>query len=158
MSMTPMNRKEVFLKAVADGSASPLEPMTREELWLDAIIKAIAEGGSGGGSSGGGDVVVSHITRDTVDGETVYTCDMTVAEIQAAQNNGKTVFGMCDGVLSVWYDVRTVNSRLMTSIVFVMVDQNVDILKRMQFMYANDGSSDALTVAYDSTYTLTPAT
>lgn len=82
--MTPMNRKEVFLKAVADGSASPLEPMTREGLWLDAIIEAIAEGGSGGGSSGGG-VLVASMNLETM------TLNKTWQEIHDAVLNGGAV-------------------------------------------------------------------
>jgi hypothetical protein len=43
--LTPMNHRELWLKAIATGTVPEwLEPMTHEELWL----KAIAQGGGGG--------------------------------------------------------------------------------------------------------------
>jgi hypothetical protein len=42
--LTPMNHRELWLKAIATGTVPEwLEPMTHEELWL----KAIAQGGGG---------------------------------------------------------------------------------------------------------------
>jgi hypothetical protein len=43
--LTPMNHRELWLKAIATGTVPEwLEPMTHEELWL----KAIAQGGGSG--------------------------------------------------------------------------------------------------------------
>lgn len=43
MSMTPMNREEVFLNGIASGDEVTLEPMTREEAWLQAIINGYTD-------------------------------------------------------------------------------------------------------------------
>ena len=57
---TPVTREEVYLDAIATGDASgiPAYPVTREEMYLDAIAK---NGGGGGGGSGGG-VLVCHMS------------------------------------------------------------------------------------------------
>lgn len=58
MELTPKTRKETFLAAAAGQDVTTPTPITREEVFLDAIAKG---GGGGGGSSGGG-VLVIHET------------------------------------------------------------------------------------------------
>ena len=52
--MNPITRKEMFLAAAGGQNVTTPTPVTREEVFLDAIAK----GGGGGGSSGGGVLVV----------------------------------------------------------------------------------------------------
>lgn len=54
MELTPKTRKETFLAAAGGQDVTTPTPVTREEVFLDAIAK----GGGGGGSSGGGVLVV----------------------------------------------------------------------------------------------------
>ena len=61
---TPVTREEVYLDAIATGDASglPAYPVTREEMYLDAIAK-----GGGGGSSGGVLVVHGDLQTNALD-------------------------------------------------------------------------------------------
>lgn len=63
MELTPKTRKETFLAAAGGQDVTTPTPITREEVFLDAIAK---NGGSGGGSSGGG-VLVVHDVNGTLD-------------------------------------------------------------------------------------------
>lgn len=135
-------------------------PSWNIEKYLAAILTKLS---SGGGSGGGGDVEVAHITIESgEDEQDVYVCDMTVEEIQVAQNNGKTVFCLFNDTLSVWSEVRTVQrdgqSYTVTMISFVAVLKGVELLRWTQFGYRSDGSSDELVVVHNNAYTLTPAT
>ena len=73
--MNPITRKEMFLAAAGGQNVETPTPITREEVFLDAIAK----GGGGGGSSGGGVLVV----HETVSG-TTHTLDKTWQEIHDA--------------------------------------------------------------------------
>jgi hypothetical protein len=67
--LTPMNHRELWLKAIATGTVPEwLEPMTHEELWL----KAIAQGG--GSDGGGGDIkfITSNELKNSPKAQEVY--------------------------------------------------------------------------------------
>lgn len=57
MELNPVTRKETFLAAAAGQDVTTPTPITREEVFLDAIAKS----GGGGGSSGGGVLVVHNV-------------------------------------------------------------------------------------------------
>lgn len=79
--LTPMNHRELWLKAIATGTVPEwLEPMTHEELWLKAIAH--------GGGSGGGVLVVT---------ETDGTLDKTWTEIRDALLAGGASVSHADG-------------------------------------------------------------
>lgn len=63
MELNPVTRKETFLAAAAGQDVTTPTPITREEVFLDAIAKS---GGGGGGSSGGG-VLVVHYENGALD-------------------------------------------------------------------------------------------
>jgi hypothetical protein len=46
--MEPVTRKEVFMKALAEGVEAPIEPITREEMYLAEQAKREAAGSGGG--------------------------------------------------------------------------------------------------------------
>lgn len=75
--MNPITRKEMFLAAAGGQDVTTPTPVTREEVFLDAIAK----GGSGGGSSGGGVLVVNMTLNDA---GTIGTLDKTWQEIHDA--------------------------------------------------------------------------
>lgn len=75
--LTPMNHRELWLKAIATGTVPEyLEPMTHEELWLKAIAQ--------GGGSGGGGVLVVNLAYDEDTGKTVF--DKTWKEVYDADS------------------------------------------------------------------------
>lgn len=61
MELTPKTRREVFLAAAGGQDVTTPTPVTREEVFLDAIAKG------GGGSSGGGVLVVHEDENRTLD-------------------------------------------------------------------------------------------
>ena len=81
--MNPITRKEMFLAAAGGQDVTTPTPVTREEVFLDAIAKG---GGGGGGSSGGGVLVVKFTA-----GRDGWTCDKTYAEIVSAITSGTPV-------------------------------------------------------------------
>lgn len=154
----------VTVKRELDSKGNNLPPVDEANV---GDVLTLGEGKEPGwetpSSGGGGDVEVAHITIELgEDEQDVYVCDMTVDEIQAAQNNGKTVFCLFYDAFSVWSEIRTVQSGgqsyTVTTISFVDVNRYDDVLKRTQFGYRSDGSSDELVVVHENTYTLTPAT
>ena len=85
--LTPMNHRELWLKAIATGTVPEyLEPMTHEELWL----KAIAQGGGSGG--GGGEPLILHTTQTPISGGMRVELDKTAGEIYTALMSGKQIF------------------------------------------------------------------
>lgn len=89
MELTPKTRKEIFLAAAGGQDVTTPTPITREEVFLDAIAKS---GGGGGGSSGGG-VLVVNVTENNG----TMTCDKTAGEMLAAMELGPVVLKMVDG-------------------------------------------------------------
>lgn len=81
MGLTPKTRKEVFLAAAGGQDVTTPTPITREEVFLDAIAK-----GSGGGSSGGGVLVVNATFNGTG-----AVCDKTAAEMMSAAQTGLVI-------------------------------------------------------------------
>lgn len=77
MELNPVTRKETFLAAAGGQDVTTPTPVTREEMFLDAIAK-------GGGSSGGG---VLYVTVSQ--GEMALTKNLE--EIQTALDSGKVV-------------------------------------------------------------------
>lgn len=73
MELTPKTRRETFLAAAGGQDVTTPTPVTREEVFLDAIAKG------GGGSSGGG-VLVVHVAQN----EATFTMDKTYSEIKSA--------------------------------------------------------------------------
>ena len=65
----PKNRREIFLKAIATGSESPVKPLTREEILLAEHARREASGGTGG-SSGGNAGVLHFVITQGYNGET----------------------------------------------------------------------------------------
>lgn len=106
--LTPMNHRELWLKAIATGTVPEwLEPMTHEELWL----KAIAQGGGGlppvtesdagkvlgvndsgvwGAQEPIGKKFIVTLTPTALDYS--GTMDKTVAEINAAYEAGQEIW------------------------------------------------------------------
>lgn len=82
MELNPVTRKETFLAAAGGQDVTTPTPITREEVFLDAIAK------SGGGSSGGGVLVVG-ITSDSQ--TNLYSCNKTAGEIWSAYAAGSNV-------------------------------------------------------------------
>ena len=80
--MNPITRKETFLAAAGGQDVTTPTPVTREEVFLDAIAKG---GGGGGGSSGGG-VLIVHSTYDEETG--IETLDTTAKVIMTAMKSG----------------------------------------------------------------------
>lgn len=79
--MKTQNRKEIFLKALANGEEANIKPLTREEVLLKK--QAQRESASGGG---GGGITIVNLTVDY--DANVATCDMTAEEIfEMAQNS-----------------------------------------------------------------------
>lgn len=168
----PSWNHEKFLAAIYDalGETVPSVESTDKGKFLHANESTGAlEWAEGGGGSGGGDVVVSHITvvpGEFLGDDDTYACDMTVEEIQAAQNSGKTVLGIYDEdeLLSIWGNVRSIqplgggDERLVTGITFEYVNAYDDLLIRKRFGYGRVGSSVVLDVDQEKQYTLTPAT
>lgn len=76
MELNPVTRKETFLAAAAGQDVTTPTPITREEVFLDAIAKS-----GGGGSSGGGALVVHMVYDEEKDND--YT-DKTWKEIYDA--------------------------------------------------------------------------
>lgn len=72
--------------------AIPENPITREEQYLDAMVKAL-DGGGGGGSGDG--VMVVNLTPSGGAGN--YTADKTMGEIRAAMAEGKPAFLFYNG-------------------------------------------------------------
>lgn len=90
----PINRREIFMNAIATGCECPIEPVTREEMLLAAHAKREA---SGGGSSGGGGGVTSwndlqdkpFYTEITKEAEFTYDPDN---EFNFTRSSGETVY------------------------------------------------------------------
>lgn len=87
--MKTQNRKEIFLKALANGEEPNIKPLTREELLLKK--QAERESASGGASGGGGAFVVNVIAHETDNPEEMYTFDKSFSEIYNALNSNKNV-------------------------------------------------------------------
>lgn len=87
MELNPVTRKEMFLAAAGGQDVTTPTPVTREEVFLDAIAK----GGGGGGSSGGG-VLVVNVTETESDTHYIYTCDKTAGEILSALEEKAVIF------------------------------------------------------------------
>lgn len=83
--MNPITRKEMFLASAGGQNVETPTPVTREEVFLDAIAKG---GGGGGGSSGGGVLVVNLTYDPEIEGR---VCDKTAGEIMAVADAGGSV-------------------------------------------------------------------
>ena len=81
--MNPITRKETFLAAAGGQDVNTPTPITREEVFLDAIAKS----GGGGGSSGGGGLKVGVNVTESGD-NTIYTLDKTWKQISDAIESG----------------------------------------------------------------------
>lgn len=89
--------------------AIPENPITREEKYLDAMVKAL-DGGGGGGGSGDG-VMVVNLTPSGGAGN--YTADKTMGEIRAAMAEGKPAFLFYDaGLLQRYYAISETTAYL----------------------------------------------
>lgn len=105
MELTPKTRKETFLAAAGGQDVTTPTPITREEVFLDAIAKG---GGSGGGSSGGGTLKVNMTETESGD-KTIYTLDKTWKQISDAIENG-TIPYMIDygnGFVNILSEIHT---------------------------------------------------
>lgn len=80
MELTPKTRKETFLAAAGGQDVTTPTPVTREEVFLNAIANG---GGGGGGSSGGGALRVNVVAESG--GKTL---DKTWKQISDAIENG----------------------------------------------------------------------
>ena len=80
--MKPLTRKEFFMAKAAGQSVPDLEPITREEYFLNQI----AESGGGGGGGGGGGSKVYELTQD-LDTQT-FTLHATYNEVNADLSTG----------------------------------------------------------------------
>ena len=80
LKMKTQNRKEIFLRALANGEEANIKPLTREEM----LLKKQAERES---ASGGGAFVVN-LDGSMFDG---YTADKTCDDILSAYNNGQMI-------------------------------------------------------------------
>ena len=78
--MKPLTRKEFFMAKAAGQSVPDLEPITREEYFLNQIAE------SGGGGGGGGGSKVYELTQDT-DTQT-FTLHATYNEVNADLSTG----------------------------------------------------------------------
>ena len=85
--LTPITRKETFLAKAAGQEVATPAPVTREEVFLDAIAK-------GGGSGGGGMMVVNVING---------VCDKTAGEIWAAIQSGPVCVKELDEAVTIVY-------------------------------------------------------
>lgn len=83
MELTPKSRRETFLAAASGQDVTTPTPVTREEVFLDAIAKS----GGGGGSSGGGALKIN-VTVTQSGNETTFTLDKTYKQIVDAVNGG----------------------------------------------------------------------
>lgn len=85
--MKPVNRKEMFLDAMAKGDFSGVEPVTREEMFMQKV----AENGNTGGTT-------TVTIKETA--PSVYSLEGEFAELKQAFDNGKfpeIVFADVDG-------------------------------------------------------------
>lgn len=57
----PTNRREIFMHAIATGCECPIEPVTREEMFLAEHAKREAQGGGSGGVSGWNNLVETKV-------------------------------------------------------------------------------------------------
>lgn len=81
----PITRKEHFLAKAAGESVNTPEPVTREEMYLDAIAS-----GSGGGGGGADNRFFVTLTPTAADYS--GTMDKTPAEIDEAWKSGKSIW------------------------------------------------------------------
>ncbi len=56
--MEPITREETYLAAAAGQKVVPPKPVTRQEMFLQAILDKLSEGSGGGGSTGGGEKIL----------------------------------------------------------------------------------------------------
>jgi hypothetical protein len=77
MAITPITRKENFLARAAGENGLELEPVTREEYYLNKI----AEGGGGGGGSVTVDTALSPTSTNPVQNKAVYAAFANAADI-----------------------------------------------------------------------------
>jgi len=77
MAITPITRKEQFLARAAGESGVELDPITREEYYLNKI----AEGGGGGGGSITVDTALSPTSTNPVQNKAVYAALANAADI-----------------------------------------------------------------------------
>lgn len=77
MAITPITRKENFLARAAGENGLELDPVTREEYYLNKI----AEGGGGGGGSITVDTALSPTSTNPVQNKAVYAAFANAADI-----------------------------------------------------------------------------
>lgn len=77
MAITPITRKENFLARAAGENGLELDPVTREEYYLNKI----AEGGGGGGGSITVDTALSPTSTNPVQNKAVYAALAQAADI-----------------------------------------------------------------------------
>ena len=81
--MKPLTRKEFFMAKAAGQTVPDIEPITREEYFLNQIAE------SGGGGGGGG--VVCDLTSEIIEDAPVITATMTAGELWSAIQNGSSL-------------------------------------------------------------------
>lgn len=78
MAITPITRKEQFLARAAGESGVELDPITREEYYLNKIAEG---GGGGGGGSVTVDTALSPTSTNPVQNKAVYAAFANAADI-----------------------------------------------------------------------------
>ena len=104
--MKPITRKEMLMAKAAGQDVPDLEPITREEYFLNQIAE------SGGGGGGGG--VVCDLTSEIIEDAPVITATMTAGALWSALQSGSSLlFHMASGA-----------SELFTPLQLASFDQN----------------------------------
>lgn len=173
--LTPMNHRELWLKAIATGTVPEwLEPMTHEELWL----KAIAQGGGGlppvTASDAGKVATVDNsgvwgaqepigkpfvVTLTPTSADYSGTMDKTVAEIDAAYKAGRKIMFSVDTGAGVYYcNLSDIIVSSNSENVYPSFNANF-VLSGFFLKVLTGATSDGNTHDYNTeVYTLTPAT
>lgn len=132
MALEPITREETYLAAAAGQSVETPEPITRKEMFLDAIAK------SGGG--GGGAFVVNFFAQDMQ----TCTADKTLDEVCEAVKNDMVVIGN----VSLGFDTKT---KMVLPCYGGAVDGELKQIEFGKFQINGDGSVQFAYVIYHAT-------
>jgi hypothetical protein len=141
----PITRKEHFLAKAAGESVNTPEPITREEMYLDAI----ASGSGGGGGADNRFVVTLTPTKPDYSG----TTDKTYGEVYNAYISGKEIWARLVNRDAMCTFVEITGGNRVKLVAYVILDgENMLILAKI-----NGTAGDKTNALYTTTiYQLTP--